>query len=144
MIKTKLFSALLASTMVLAPLTPHAFAAGASFVSETISPRYAIDCTPISRLTISGTKGICTSTLQSGVVKSISAEQTLEKFWGLWVWNEVEDAHWTKTVNAKSLSMSNSKTGLDSGTYRLKTDFTLTTEDGTTETITVYSDEVTI
>lgn len=107
MIKTKLFSALLASTMVLAPLTPHAFAAGASFVSETISPRYAIDCTPISRLTISGTKGICTSTLQSGVVKSISAEQTLEKFWGLWVWNEVEDAHWTKTVNAKSLSMSN-------------------------------------
>ncbi len=37
--------------------------------------------------------------------------------------------------------MSNTKTGLKSGKYRLKTIFTLTDKYGKTETITVYSDE---
>jgi len=40
--------------------------------------------------------------------------------------------------------MSNHKYNLESGTYRLKTVFTLTATNGETETITVYSEEVTI
>lgn len=40
--------------------------------------------------------------------------------------------------------MNNNKNKLDSGTYRLKTVFTLTSTSGETETITVYSEEVTI
>ena len=40
--------------------------------------------------------------------------------------------------------MSNSKNGLSSGTYRLKTVFVLKSSDGKTETATAYSDEQTI
>lgn len=40
--------------------------------------------------------------------------------------------------------MSNTKSGLDSGTYRLRTDFTVTSTSGSTETITVYSAEKTV
>lgn len=55
--------------------------------------------------------------------------------------NEVDGASWSKTVKSSNLSMSNTKSGLDSGTYRLRTDFTVTSTSGSTETITVYSKE---
>lgn len=130
--------------MVFAVLTPNAVAVDTIYISEPITPRYSIECTPTSKLTILSNKATCQSSFRSEEIKSVTAEQTLEKFWGLWVWNEVEDACWAKTVNASNFTMSNSKSGLDSGTYRLKTEFTVTANNGTTETITVYSDEVTI
>jgi len=37
--------------------------------------------------------------------------------------------------------LSNSKSGLESGKYRLKSVFTLTDKNGKSETITIYSDE---
>ena len=40
--------------------------------------------------------------------------------------------------------MLHTKSGLSSGTYRIETVFTLTANDGKTETITVYSEEVAI
>jgi hypothetical protein len=40
--------------------------------------------------------------------------------------------------------MRNFKYDLDSGTYRLKSEYTLTAKDGTTETITVYSLETSL
>lgn len=59
-----------------------------------------------------------------------------------WKWNEVD--YWSESVNTTSIFMSNHKYNLESGTYRLKTVFTLTATNGETETITVYSEEVTI
>lgn len=47
----------------------------------------------------------------------------------------------TKTVNDNSIRLLNAKSGLTSGTYRVKSVFTLTDKNGTTETIMVYSDD---
>ncbi|MCM1333758.1 MAG: hypothetical protein NC084_04615 [Bacteroides sp.] len=110
------------------------------FESE-ISPMYKIASNPSSELEMIGNMAYCTSQV-SGTAVSISAEQTLQKYQGLWIWDDVKDVKWTKNVSANSLTMSNSKSGLESGTYRVKTVFTLTDKNGKTETVTVYSDEV--
>lgn len=69
-------------------------------------------------------------------------EQTLEKYSGwFWVWNNVDCAVWSKTVNSNSIRLVNTKSGLTSGKYRMKSVFTLTNKQGKTEKITVYSDE---
>ena len=75
-------------------------------------------------------------------VIQITVEQTLQKFWGLWVWNDVENASWSTAENGSYVSVVNTKRGLPSGTYRIKSVFTLKTSSGKTETITVYSEEI--
>ena len=112
-----------------------------SAVADTVAPCYEIAYVTSSELTVSGTKATCTSSTTGKSTVKITAKQTLQKQGLLWTWSTVSGASWTKTVNASSIYMTNSKTGLASGTYRLKTVFTLTASDGTTETVTVYSDE---
>ena len=107
-----------------------------------VQPYYekAIDAT--SELYISGTTATCKSTIQGDSdVTKIVAEQYLQKQGFLWIWTTYDGAEWTKTVYTNTIFMSNTKTGLSSGKYRLKTIFTLTDKNGKTETITVYSDE---
>lgn len=113
--------------------------------NTAVQPYYETARTAISALSISGTTATCTSKLDgySNVTK-IVAEQYLQKQGILWIWSTYDGAEWTKTVYSNTLSMSNTKTGLSSGKYRLKTIFTLTDKNGKTETITVYSDEKTI
>lgn len=113
----------------------------AEFNSGTASPAYEIGLNPTSDLTISGTTVTCFSRIISQSNVKITAEQTLEKYWGLWFWTSVDGASWTKTVNSNSITMSNTKSGLANGKYRLKTVFTLTNSSGKSETITVYSSE---
>ncbi len=71
----------------------------------------------------------------------ITAVQTLERQGFLWIRSTYDNTTWTKTVYSNMLTMSNTKTGLSGGKYRLKTTFTLTDKNGETENITVYSDE---
>lgn len=118
-----------------------ASAATTPFGYEAATPWYQIASSCKSQLQISGTTATCTSSADGATAVKITAEQTLEKYWGLWIWTEVDNAKWSKTVNVNSISMTNKKSGLGSGTYRLKTTFTLTNSAGKTETITVYSDE---
>ena len=109
---------------------------------DVISPAYEYADSVSSRLYISEQTATCRSDADGCNVVSITVEQTLEKHSGwFWIWNSVDGANWTKTVNLNSISMSNTKSGLSSGTYRLKSVFTLTSSSGKTETITVYSDE---
>lgn len=107
---------------------------------DIVSPTYEIAFDTNSTLQVKGSKAVCTSSA-GGNVESITVEQTLEKYWGLWIWSEVDGAKWTETVNANSIFASNTQSGLSSGTYRLKSVFTLTDKNGSTETITVYSSE---
>ncbi len=95
-----------------------------------------------SRLSINGTTAICENSVKghSDVVE-ITAVQYLEKRGFLWIWSTYDDTTWSKTVNSKTLTMSNTKSGLANGKYRLRTVFTLTDKNGESETITVYSDE---
>ncbi len=107
-----------------------------------VQPYYEKASEAKSRLYIDGTTATCESSVrgQSDVVK-ITAVQTLEKQGFLWIWSTYDNTTWTKTVYSNMLTMSNTKTGLSGGKYRLKTTFTLTDKNGETENITVYSDE---
>lgn len=98
-----------------------------------------------SYLTLTSNSAECVSKC-TGVanVKSITIDHTIQKFWGLWIWNNVDGANWSKTTKATSASLVSNFKGLETGTYRLKSEFTVTTTDGKTETFTVYSSESTV
>lgn len=111
-------------------------------IIDEVVPTYEIAYTATSRLSTSGQTAYCTSKTDGDNAVSITVEQTLEKYSGwFWIWNDVDGASWTETVNQSAISVSNTKNGLSSGTYRLKSVFTLTNSDGKTETITVYSED---
>ena len=110
-----------------------------------VQPYYENASEAKSELAINATTATCKSTLRgSPSVTKIVAVQTLEKQGFLWIWDTYDDTTLTKTVYSNTLTMSNTKTGLSSGKYRLKTVFTLIDKNGTTETITVYSNEKTV
>lgn len=99
-----------------------------------------------SVLTISSSKATCKSSYYCNgeTAKMIKAVQTLEKKSVFGDFTSVSGASWTKTVTTQNLSMSNTKSNLSSGTYRLKTVFAVTLSSGTSETVTVYSAEKTV
>lgn len=110
-------------------------------VTRNISPAYEIANNATSILVIDGSTANCSSQVYGANIVSITVTQTLQKYLGLWIWTDVNDAKTSKTVNDSSLYLSTTKIGLSSGTYRVESVFTLTNKDGKTETITVYSDE---
>lgn len=111
------------------------------FVDDGISLAYEIACNPISSLDVTDNTAYCTSIVDGTGAVSISVTQTLQKHWGLWIWNDVEGAEWTRNVDRNSIRLSSTKQDLDKGTYRVKSVFTLTDQNGKSETITVYSNE---
>ncbi len=145
--KLKKYLALILSAVMACSVMCTSVSAEAAFQTAEIgiSPAYETTSDVISSLSISSNTATCKSECQGydDVIK-ITAVQTLQKYWGLWIWEDVKDVSWTKTVNGKSISMSNTKSGLSSGTYRLKSEFTLTSSSGKAETVTVYSTEKSI
>ncbi len=142
--KLKKGMALILSALVLsASVGVTATAAEASSMSnELVAPAYEIANQTVSSLVISSRNASCMSSCTGfSTVVRIDVEQTLQKHWGLWVWNDVDNASWTTSKNSSHVALSNSKSGLEGGTYRLKSVFTLTDSNGETETITVYSTE---
>lgn len=92
-----------------------------------------------SYLSLNGTTATCKSTFPTEpTVKSITITQTLEKS-TLWWWDEINT--WERTFNQSSATYTNSRSSLSSGTYRVKSVFTVTATNGASETITVYSAE---
>ncbi len=106
-------------------------AAGFSLVSG-ISPPCDFAENVSSELNIVGTSAECRSLADGVDAVRITVEQTLQKHGGLWIWNNVEGAAWTKTVNYNYIFLSNTKSGPASGKHRLRSVFTLTmqAEDG--------------
>lgn len=113
--------------------------------SYSVVPYFEVTDNAYLELVIKGTSATCESSVKGEPnVVTITAEQYLQKQGFLWIWSTYDDAEWTKAVNASSLLMTNTKSGLTSGKYRLKTIFTLTDSTGKGETITIYSDEKTV
>lgn len=109
---------------------------------NSVSPLYDIADSAYSELDIVGTSAECQSQAFGVNAAQITVEQTLQKYSGwFWIWDDVDGASWTRTENRSSVSLSNTKSGLTSGTYRVKSVFALIDKDGKTETITVYSSE---
>ncbi len=111
------------------------------YVDGGISLAYEIADDPVSSLNITNGTAECISSVKGKGAVSVTVVQTLQKYWGLWIWNDVDEAEWTRTVDRNSIRLSNSKSGLDSGKYRVKSVFTLTDQNGKSETIKVYSNE---
>lgn len=106
-----------------------------------ISPRYSYTISTTSVLTTSGKSATCESSITANFeVTKIVINQYLQKKSGS-SWGTVPNGSWTKTVNTFVGSAENTKSSLSSGTYRLKTVFTVTTKTGQSETVTVYSAE---
>lgn len=140
--KTKKIIASLAALVCLSIIPcSAAFAEDQDTVAEDeIELHYEIADRIVSVIGITDGTATCLSEA-NGYAVSISVEHTIQKYWGLWIWNDVDDATWTKTVYSDYLRLSSTKSGLTtSGKYRLKSVFTLTDENGKTETITSYSD----
>lgn len=106
-----------------------------------ISVLYEIADSPYSKLDIVNGTAYCISSATGENAVSITVTQTLQKHWSLWIWTDVNGASWSKHVDAGSIRLSTTKSGLASGTYRLKSVFTLTNKSGKSETITIYSGE---
>lgn len=123
-------------------LTAIAYAEPAiPLIDNGISLLYEIADAPRSNLSIVDRTAYCVSTTDGINAISITVTQTLQKHKVLWFWEGVSGAEWTGTNAYNSICLSNSKSGLDSGTYRVKSVFTLTDKNGKTETITIYSSE---
>jgi len=142
----KILAAFVSVVTICSVISVPTFAAQETqIVTDLVSPAYEYAMITKSYLTITSSTAECKSVCEGMTdVTQITVEHTLEKHWGLWIWNEVDGASWTKTVDTRAISLVNTKSGLDSGTYRLKSVFTLKSSSGDTEKITVYSDEKTV
>ena len=112
--------------------------------NNTVSPYYLYTSKAESKLSITNGVASCKSKLTGYVylTTKIEATQYLEKKNGT-SWETTIDRTWSDSTNSYILSMSNSKSNLSSGTYRLRTVFTVYS--GTkSESIESLSDEITI
>ncbi|MDE5770198.1 MAG: hypothetical protein K2I06_01020 [Ruminococcus sp.] len=134
------------ASLLCAVILSTSFAVGNIASAAVISPdapaySYAYDC--ISELSISGTTATCKSSVigYSDKTTKIVINQTLQKKNSSGDWEYVYS--WYDTIYNYKGSLTNTKSSLSSGTYRLKT--VATVYAGTEhETITEYSNEKTI
>ena len=139
------FKRILASVLTVACLftcftaTASAQATSTYAADPGISPLYDIATSVSSNIMFIGTMAECVSQGSGFNTVKITVVQTLQKYSGwFWIWDDV--ASWTKTVNSSSINFGNTKSGLTSGKYRVKSVFTLTNTSGKTETLTIYSE----
>lgn len=139
----KILALLLTIVYLCTAFSTSAYADTVSSISSTIAPAYEMAGNVKGYLSVAGTTATCISqTYGDETVVSITVEQTLQKHRWLGIWTKYDDASWTSTVNSNYIYMSNTKSGLESGKYRLKSVFKLTNSAGKTEEITTYSLEV--
>jgi len=136
-------SVLAAISLCLSASVTASYAESAS-ISSPVAPAYEIAYKPSSIVTINGTTANLKSISSGNNAASITVKHTLQRLNSNGLWGNVSNATWTKTVKASSITLTSTKSGLSSGTYRLKSTFTLTSKSGETETITVYSTKETV
>ena len=139
----KIFSALMVTVCLCTGVCLTAYAEESDmYISDEIVPAYEIAENLSSALSISGTKATCESSAKGDDCIRITVTHTLQKYSGwLWIWDDVENSTSNKTVNTNTIMLSTTKSGLESGTYRLQSTFTLTSSSGSVETKTIYSTE---
>lgn len=111
-----------------------------SYIAEA---RYSYVTSASSYLTVINGKASCSSIISANSkATKIKATQYLEKKSGN-KWSTVSGGTWSDSSTTHSLSMSNSKSDLSSGTYRLRTVFKVYSG-SSSETVTKTSSEVTV
>jgi hypothetical protein len=119
-----------------------------SYENEKIVLRDQYEAWGDSRLIInSNKKATCKSDFfdnDLNNIYSIRVVQTLQKKVSSNSYSNVSGAQWTQTVYTDHISMTNYKNNLSSGTYRLKSVFTVTLTNGSSEVITICSPDKTV
>lgn len=113
----------------------------------SIMPLY--DYTNIASSSIGISNGTATASVHcvgyNGTTKKITAKTCIQKKLGL-IWIKIDigtsDDYWYDTANNYYLITSHSKKLSSYGTYRAKTEYTVTGNDGKTEEITVTSSAI--
>ena len=137
------FRKILAATLAATTLLTTSVPVMATDVGNEPALCYDYLASAVATLSFDGDTAYCESTINASMtVRKITVVQKLQKFWGLWIWNDVDGAEWTKTVNDSSTEIFESFDGVDSGKYRVELEITLEDSSGGTETVTVYSREV--
>lgn len=124
----KIATALLSLCVAVCFVCVPAYSATVEF--NPITPFYQYTVSATSKLTISSNgTATCTSELIGGnSVTRIVGNQYLQRYeyrGSGWQWYTVSGGSWSKSVNDYDLYMSNTKSSLASGTYRLRTVFTV-------------------
>ena len=143
----KLISVLLSVVLTLSAFSSTAYAAANNNVGGGISPMYSSSDTLLSSLSFSGKTATCRSVLVLYAnEKWISITQALEKQSSSGSWQTVTGASWsiTSANGNTSYIFSNSKAVTASGKYRVKSVFVIESISGKRETVTVYSNAVSI
>lgn len=111
--------------------------------AESFAPFTLYTDSASSTLTISGTTATCTSkaTGYVGTTTKIVIQQTLQKKTSSGTWSKVNG--WSETDSGYKGSATNKEYNLTSGTYRLKTVFTVYAESNS-EVVEKLSKEITI
>ena len=143
--KRMLIAVLTAACLCVCCAVPASAQSLYSASDDEISLCYEIANNPTSNLNILGQTAYCVSETTGVNTSSISVEQKLERYSGWFsIWNTVDGAEWSDTTTSNCISLYNNISGLYSGTYRLKSVFTLTSSSGKSEKITIYSSEKTV
>ena len=115
--------ALMSAMLLLCALpmaTVHAEPDLEPLVTETVVEEYLYTDSVMSTLSFSGSTANCYSSVYgNSKCTKIEGTQRLQKK-TLWWWTDVKA--WSKTVEGKSLIMSNTATVTESGTYRVRID----------------------
>lgn len=137
----KKFASLLCAVVLSTSFAVGNVASAAVILPDSPAYSYTSDCS--SDLSISGTTATCKSSVIGYYNKTtkIVINQTLQKKNSSGDWNDV--CSWSDTINSFKGSVTNTKSSLSNGTYRLKTAFTVYAKNSN-ETIYSYSLEKTI
>ena len=143
----KLISVLLSVVLTLSAFSSTAYAAANNNAGGGISPMYSSSDTMRSALSFSSKTAACVSLVILSANESwISITQTLEKEVSSGRWQSVTGASWSTTATSKSsyYNFYNSKAVTSSGKYRVKSVFVIESSSGKRETVTIYSNTVSI
>ena len=137
------FRKILAATLAATTLLTTSVPVMATDVGNEPALCYDYLAGAVTTLSFIGDTAYCESTIDAMTsVRKITAVQKLQKYWGLWIWNDVDGAEWTETVNDSTMAIFESFDVAESGKYRVQLEITLEDSSGGTETVTVYSREV--
>lgn len=129
--------------LMLSTLFSAGFSVCAYGGKNTISPYYLYTYSVESNLTIVGDTAYCRSIIKGGsAVTQIDTTQYLEKKNGR-KWEVVSNGTWSDSKKEKSLTLSNSMSNLNSGTYRVRTVATVYSNNES-ELVEKTSEEVTV
>ena len=90
----KILAAFVSVVTICSVISVPTFAAQETqIVTDLVSPAYEYAMITKSYLTITSSTAECKSVCEGMTdVTQITVEHTLEKHWGLWIWNEVDGA----------------------------------------------------